>query len=208
MIFRPAARANCCCRTSNVAKCLNSSSIALATCRMSSERQPIERVCLRLSSAALCQGGSPKHIPLFVASLGKVVIESVHRRVVHFVGNDPSVSGEANAVEQFDSAVMSHEKRVADRFPPPWRRRADAPSFRMIAPAPPDQARSLTGGAVTSRSGVTGKQQRRVTPKVTPICIRLDGLMPRHDISRSKGLLDNAAGNRRFRVPLMLILSQ
>ncbi len=52
------------------------------------------------------EGSSPQHITLFIAPLGKIVVEGSHRRIMDFVGNDPSVSGEADPVGQFDSAMV------------------------------------------------------------------------------------------------------
>jgi hypothetical protein len=60
--------------------------------------------------------GSPQYISLSIASLGEIVVEGGHRRIVDFVGNDPPVSGETDAVGQLDSAMMSHEKGVVEVY--------------------------------------------------------------------------------------------
>jgi hypothetical protein len=119
MTFMPAARANCCWRTSKVAKCLYSSSKALASDVQDVQGPAADRAGVFATElGGSFQGGSPQYISLSIAPLSKVVVEGGQCRVMDFVGDDPAVSGESNAVGQLDPAMMSHEKRVADFFPP------------------------------------------------------------------------------------------
>jgi hypothetical protein len=67
-----------------------------------------------------------------ITSLGKVIVEGGHSRIMDFVGDDPAIRGESDAVGQFDSAMARDwVDRVRKRF-----RNPSAVGRKQVAVAP------------------------------------------------------------------------